>query len=171
MNAGLTEEITQVMDDLEGPLLGYAGRLLRSHDSAQDVVQDAFIRYLKYRQKKGEIANAKAWLYRVVHNLALDHIRKTRRSEQLHDQLSDVTEDAQTDCPASSFSRRDAERAAWRLLDGLSAREQKIVVLRVVEERSYKEIAEIMDLTVSNIGFILHTTMKKLSRELSRDLA
>jgi RNA polymerase sigma-70 factor (ECF subfamily) len=171
VNAGLTEEINRVMNDLEGPLLGYAGRLLRSHDAAQDVVQDAFIRYLKYRQTKGEIATPKAWLYRVVHNLALDYIRKTRRSETLHEQAGEVMKQMETICPASSFSRRDAESAAWRLLDTLSTREQRIVILRVVEERSYKEIAEIMDLTVSNVGFILHTAMKKLARDLARDLA
>ena len=68
--------------------------------------------------------------------------------------------------PYRKVARRDAESAAWDMLKKLPEREQRIVTLKVVDGKSYKEIAEIMGLTTSNVGFILHTTMKKLGQDL-----
>lgn len=163
----LSEEVTELVRSYEEQLLRYATRLLQDPDLAQDAVQDAFVRYMRFRSRSGNpIDNPKAWLYRVTHNLALDHIRKDQRhvgyKEELYHKQSDLMESG----PYRKVARRDAESAAWNMLKTLPEREQRIVTLKVVDGRSYKEIAEIMELTTSNVGFILHTTMKKLGREL-----
>ena len=63
-------------------------------------------------------------------------------------------------------ARAGAENAA-EALSRLSVRERQLVVLKVYEEKSYKEIAEITGLTVGNVGFILHTAIKKLAAMLA----
>ena len=62
----------------------------------------------------------------------------------------------------------DQALGAAEALRRLGDRERELVVLKVYEEKSYKEIAEITGLTVSNVGFILHTAMKKLATMLSK---
>ncbi len=165
----LTSEISDIVRDYQEPLLRYATRLLRNPDLAQDTVQDAFIRYLRYRSRSHEtIENPKAWLYRVTHNLALDHIRRNQRHEGMREELTFVEAQRSTKGPYKQLANRDAEATAWRLLETMPEREQQIVALKVIDGRSYKEIAEIMGLTVTNVGFILHNTMKKLGKELKK---
>jgi len=51
----------------------------------------------------------------------------------------------------------------------LSAREQQLVILKVYEEKTYKEISEITGLSAGNVGYILHHAMKKMSQVLKQD--
>ncbi len=168
----LSEEITELVHQYEEPLLRYAAGLLRSPDLAQDIVQETFIRYLQHRgRRRGQIENLKAWLYRVAHNLALDWIRKNQRREVIHTEMAHNPKATHADGPDVGAARRDAEATAWALLEKLPEREQRIIGLKVVEGKSYKEIAEIMDLTTTNVGFILHKALKKMGRKLGKSLA
>ncbi len=167
----LSNEITAVVAEHETALLRYATSLLRSPDLAQDVVQEAFIRLMRHRREgRAAIDNLKAWLYRVVHNLALDYIRKNQRHEAMQSALQKSAARRQEN-PADTAVKRDAEAKAWELLKDLPEREQKIIYLKVVERKSYKEIAAIMELTVTNVGFILHNSLKKLKGRLSDTLS
>ena len=58
--------------------------------------------------------------------------------------------------------RKDDVALARSLFESLNEREREIVILKMEHDKSYKEIAEIMNLTVSNVGFILHGALKKL---------
>ena len=55
------------------------------------------------------------------------------------------------------------------MLDVLNDRERQIVMLKIVDELSYKEIAETMEISVSNVGFILHNSMKKMAKAMRRE--
>ena len=168
----IAAEVTALIDQHEGPLLRYATGLLRNPDLAQDMVQEAFIRFVRQRDDDGQqIDNVKAWLYRVTHNLALDHIRKNRRQEALQDEIGQRSRGEFAQGPADLVAKRDAEAKAWEMLRELPEREQRIVALKVIDQKSYQEIAEIMSLTTTNVGFILHTALKKLSRDLGQSLA
>ncbi len=168
----LADEVSQLMDEFERPLLRYCTRLLRSPELAQDAVQDVFLRYVQHRRGgQAEIKNRKAWLYRVAHNLALDHIRRNRRGEAVTEELAYVAGGDHASGPAEILARKDAEAEAWEILRELPEREQRIVLLKVVDEKSYKEIASIMGLTPTNVGFILHTAFKKLGKRLRQRLA
>ena len=84
----LADEITAVVEDYQAPLLRYAGRMLRNAVQAEDIVQGAFTKFIKHRQDSGEsIRNVQAWLYRVTHNLVLDHIRRHQRHQGHHETL------------------------------------------------------------------------------------
>ena len=62
----LADEITAVVEQYQAPLLRYAGRMLRNAVQAEDIVQDAFTKFVQYRYDSDEsIRNVQAWLYRV----------------------------------------------------------------------------------------------------------
>lgn len=172
VKAGLSEEIGGIVREFQTPLLRYAAAILRQADLAQDVVQETFVKYLRYRERDGEpIQNLKAWLYRVAHNQALDLLRKGRRSEELSEEMERTTPSDTFHSPDVSTEMRDAESAAMQTLAILSDRDRQIVLLKVMEEKSYKEIAEVMGVTPTNVGFILHTSLKKMARALEGRLA
>ncbi|MFT5126754.1 MAG: RNA polymerase sigma factor (sigma-70 family) [Rhodothermales bacterium] len=171
MDCKLSDEITALMAETEVPLLRYAIGIVKSQETAQDIVQDAFIKYLRYRREQREVENAKAWLYRVVHNLGIDYLRRRSRIVDGDDELTQASTPSQEPAPDEVLDRRDATRSAMAALDILSERDRGIVIMKVIEERSYKEIAADTGLKIGNIGFILHTAMKKLARELERQFS
>ncbi|MCJ8329743.1 MAG: RNA polymerase sigma factor [Lentisphaeria bacterium] len=161
----MSTDIKELIDLHQGELLHYAYGLVKNQDTAQDVVQDAYIKYLKQVKEKKDIANVRAWLYRVTHNNAMDHLRKFKRVSELEPEFAERIEDKQA-APDKSLEIKDASEAAVKLLGTLPEREQQIITLKVMEDKSYKEIAEIMGITSTNVGFILHSALKKLRTDL-----
>ena len=152
-----------VVAAFEGPLLRYAARLTNSAAAAEDVVQNAFVKFIRLWKgpydTSGEVS---AWLYRVVHNEAIDLVRNEARRRKLHEEHGHEAFSHPSDEPDPGDAALDAAKA----LERLSERERSLVILKVYEEKSYKEIAEITGLTVSNVGVILHGAMKKLANAL-----
>jgi len=65
-----------------------------------------------------------------------------------------------------AFRISDEAARAVKALHTLSLRDQQLVILKIYEGKSYKEISDITELTVSNVGYILHHAMKKMAKEL-----
>ena len=157
-----------VVDAYQGPLLRYAARLLGNASNAEDVVQRAFIKCAA--SWKGPLEpsdDLSAWLYRVAHNEALDLLRREQRRGFLHRRKADEDHLAGADVqapatPGGEVASDDAALAA-DALRRLSDRDRLIVTLKVYEEKSYREIADIMGITVSNVGVTLHNALKKLA--------
>lgn len=155
----------KLVDTYEGALLRYVAKLTGNPSCAEDVVQNTFIKFIRKWEKGLEISSDVAsWLYRVAHNEAVDHVRSEARIRKLHAEHGEECVARQGNDGPSEVTER-AENAA-QALSKLSDRERQLVILKVYEEKSYKEIAEITGLSVSNVGFILHTAMKKLAKML-----
>lgn len=164
------EAFETVVRHYEVPLLRYAARVLNDPDAAQDVVQDSFLRLL--RRWKGDMApdgQMTNWLYRVVHNCAVDHVRKTARRSRLHRRAAAEHEQIVAPDRGDGSNVSDRARQAAAALQTLSLRERQLVVLKIYEEKSYKEMSAITGLATGNVGYILHHAMRKLARALEGD--
>ena len=82
------ETIEQVFTALESPLLAYARRLLGDFAQAEDIVQEAF---MKLHTRFQKVLTPQPWLYRTVHNLAVDHQRRANRIVLVGDGKADQT--------------------------------------------------------------------------------
>jgi RNA polymerase sigma-70 factor (ECF subfamily) len=167
---------------LETPLLAYAMRLTRHSETAQDCVQEAFLR-LHPRLAKGEIRDPSAWLYRTVHNLAITGLRAAGNvvSFDAHDPSveGDARPRADHDrafadpalLPDAEVERLEASglaRLVFERLRRLDPRAAEVVRLKFYEELSYKEIAARTGLAVGHVGYILHHALKSLASEMNR---
>lgn len=158
-----------VVDEYQEALLRYAARLVWSHDAAQDTVQNVFIKLFKSRDVQLLPSPRLAgWLYRVTHNCAVDYIRKESRRRSLHDKQAGEQPDSAPPDRGDDFRISENAIRARRALEHLSEREQQLVILKVYEEKSYREISDITGLTIGNVGYILHHAMKKMALELKR---
>ncbi|MCK5528487.1 MAG: sigma-70 family RNA polymerase sigma factor [Kiritimatiellae bacterium] len=153
----------------EEQLLRYASRIVGGSNAAQDIVQNTFIKlFKKWTDELEPSPKLSSWLYRVAHNCAVDYIRKESRRHLLHLQHAEEIDNFIPPNRGDGFHiGEQAERAAASLRT-LTSREQQLVVLKIYEEKSYKEIGEITGLTVTNIGYILHHAMKKMAAELAK---
>ena len=158
-----------VVAEHETALLRYAARILNNPSAAQDVVQNVFIKLFRAWPKGMKPSKQlKGWLYRVTHNEAVDHIRRESRVHALHRKQA---EEAINDCPDGkqcAASVDEKREMVLQFLRKLHPREQQIVLLRLEEGLSYKEISEVTGRTEGNVGNILHHAVRKLSGMLQR---
>ena len=164
-------EFEALVEKFEAPLLRYASRILNNSRSCEDVVQTAFIKLFKALDTHTfNDAQMSSWLYRVTHNAAVDYLRKESRRTVLHKKHGDdfvLTRPTMVDPAEREIS--DAAAEAAQALNALSLRERQIVILKVYEEKTYKEISSITGYTEGNVGYILHHALKKLASEMSKN--
>ena len=159
-------KLEAIIVEFEAPLLRYAARIANNSSAAQDIVQTTFIKLCQYwRSDAHPTPQLSAWLYRVTHNAAVDYLRKESRHHALLQQHSEERQclsQPGRDGPGLS----EMARRAAKTLQILSLRERQTVILKVYEEKSYREIGEITGLSEGNVGYILHHAMKKLAAAL-----
>lgn len=155
-----SSQVEEVMALYQAPLLRYACRVLNDPAGAQDVVQDAFIRFCRTRPDTfSSEAERKSWLYRVVHNRAVDMIRKESRLKVLHEKQADVLSDQQG---RPTLNREEAMLEVQQQMNALKEDERQAVILRLQEGLSYREIASVMELPEGTVGRLLHDAVSKL---------
>jgi RNA polymerase sigma factor (sigma-70 family) len=152
--------VQRALRDYEAPLMSYAISLLGDLDRARDVVQDTFIRL--YEQEEGKVRDGmKAWLYTVCRNRAFDVLRRQRRVVEMDDEaLAEVRE--QGPGPSEQLEQREAETEVMRFLARLPANQREVIRLKFQADLSYKQISQVTGLSASNVGFLIHTGLKRL---------
>jgi len=157
--------VLEALSRYEAALLRYATSLV-GRSLAADVVQDTFLELCRAKREEvqGHVA---AWLFRVCKHRALDLGRKQRRLRSLEE--ADV-EEAPDSGPVNKLERKEAATRVGAALARLPEREREALTLKLDAGLSYKEIAEVMGLTPSNVGFILHTAVKRVQRELGGEV-
>jgi RNA polymerase sigma-70 factor (ECF subfamily) len=136
--------------------------LTRDAYDAEDVVQDACVRALKYMGSL-EGADARGWFLKIVRNAFYDWLGRNRPAEILHDENETV--DAAVDVMAVEPEQAAMRKAELRMLSdavaALPLQYREVLILRELEEMSYKEIARVADIPIG-------TVMSRLAR--ARDL-
>jgi RNA polymerase sigma-70 factor (ECF subfamily) len=159
--------VQRALKDYEGALIGYAASILRDVERARDVVQDTFVKL--YQQEPGKVAEyaLKSWLYTVCRNRSFDVLRKEKRMSVVENETMErlgVTEDD----PAEAAEREETHSEVLRFLDRLPPNQKEVIRLKFQGDMSYKEISEVTSLSVSNVGFLMHTGLKRLRQMLSQ---
>lgn len=164
------DRVTHAVQTLREPLVRYAAYLLGGDVGlGQDVAQDTFGKLLqKPPQDLDQLTDdrLKAWLFTVCRNRALDLRRKQRRMTTYSAPTLDQQQDA-TLGPADLAQKRDTLAALLRKLATLPSNQQEVIRLRFQGEMTYSQIAEVTELTRSNVGYLLHHGLKTLRTQMS----
>lgn len=160
-----TAWLRQVVADHEGRLVRYAQRLTGNLERARDIVQDTFLRLCRQEREAVE-SHLVAWLYQVCRHRALDVIGKEHRMTQLPTARAESRPGREPD-QADAVERREQFEQARTLLARLPDNQQEVIRLKVEEGLSYREIAEVLGLSVTNVGYLLHMGLKRLRHELA----
>jgi RNA polymerase sigma-70 factor (ECF subfamily) len=156
---GFSSEALEFLDSLYGAAL----RLTRNADRAQDLVQDTYLKAIRARQQFAAGTNLKAWLYTILHNTWRNRQRDGARSRVDFD--SDAVERSSegwgehrlVETPESLLLRDTLNADLQAALDGLGEMFREVVWLRDVDELSYQEIADVLEIPIG-------TVMSRLSR-------
>lgn len=154
----LEETVVELYASLRPSLLGYAYQMLGSAGDSEDLVQIAFLRLFDHLQKESAIQNLRSWLYRVVHNLAIDHIR--RRGIHELAVASWLSERSLTGNTRSTEDDLIQQQRIEQSLGILNERERHCLMLRA-EGLSYQEIGEILGISDKAVSVYLARGLKK----------
>jgi RNA polymerase sigma-70 factor, ECF subfamily len=135
----------------------------RHKETAEDLTSQTFFKALKNISSVDSNRSIHSWLYKIAHNTVLDHYRTTRRQEDIDD-CYDLSDD--TDVVGTLDNAEEVKKVKGYLHE-LTPLERDIVIMRVWQELSYKEIAEVIGKTEANSKMIFSRTLKKLRTLIS----
>jgi len=149
--------------------------VLRHQDDALDVVQDAFIKAHKYLDKFEGTSSFYTWLYRIVMNLCIDHLRKHRRVKPVELDEAKLEEGAADDTllprilggnPGRALADKEIRARIDQALGELSENHRTVIVMRELDGLSYEEMAAAMGCSKGTIMSRLFHARKNMQRRL-----
>jgi RNA polymerase sigma factor (sigma-70 family) len=161
-NAGFLE---RTFAEHAAPLTRYAARLLGDADRARDVVQDTFVKFMAQPVAAVD-GHVVEWLFTVCRHRALDVLRKEGRVSYFTAGQAERVVAAEAR-PGRNLETAETHAALLDLIGKLPPNQQEVVRLKFQSGFSYKEISRITELSVTNVGFLIHTAVAKLRNEFA----
>lgn len=155
--------IQSVLARYEQPLIRYAAHITGDIERAREVVQDTFLKLCRRESIPGTDHLA-PWLYTVCRNGALDVRRKERKMAGSDEALLQQVPVRPQFPEAVERNERLAE--VMHILDTLPPNQQEVLRLKFQGDLSYREIGQIANLSVGNVGFLIHAGLKRIREAL-----
>ncbi len=164
----LEQRVTRVYEEYRAPVYHYLAAAFGDPVEAEDITQEAFLRlFLHWSAGKSIAADSmRSWIFRVAHNLAIDRARGAKFLRELDSapylpvslELAD-----KSPTPEQTAIERERFAAVRNGLALLSKQERHCLYLRA-EGFSYREIADILGITVSSVAEFLRRAIRKMTR-------
>jgi RNA polymerase sigma-70 factor (ECF subfamily) len=172
--AARTARFARLIDRYQGPLLRYVGRVVGAEDDqTEDIVQECFLRLHKAWGGRDEppMDRVGAWLFTVAHNLTMDVIRKRKHQRDLKTELSAEVVEADAGDEQSVYgqaTQSEASAAALAALDRLPPEQKQVVLMKVLEGLTFRQIAKATGSSLGSVNYRLNKALTTLARQLKQ---
>jgi RNA polymerase sigma-70 factor (ECF subfamily) len=143
-------------------LFDFLSRTTGKPEVAEDLVQDVFVRILKYRHTYREDGCFETWLFRIARNTRADHFQRQPRVQRVDEELPDV--EAPEPGPAQQFEQGRETRRLRRALLLLRDEDRELLVLARYHHMKYERIGELFGIEVGAVKVRVHRALKELRR-------
>jgi RNA polymerase sigma-70 factor (ECF subfamily) len=160
----------QLFDLYSDGLMRFSYSILNNKELAEETVSDVFFKMWQHRKNLPRIENFKAYIFTSTRNIALNYLDKEKRERVMS--LEDIRVPLLLDeiCPETELIDKELKEAIGRAIDHLPERCKLIYSLAKIEQLRYKEIAQILDISVKTIDHQLTIAIKKIGDEIGRYL-
>jgi len=171
---GNEEAFKELVDKNQEMIINVCNGFVRDREDAMDIAQEVFIKAYNSIHKFQEKSKLSSWLYRIAVNKSLNFIRDKKRKNMLSSldllfenspEISDKIED-DSENTEESFENEEMKAALKKSVDALPKKQKVALTLNKFEELSYKEIAEVMDISVSETGVLINRAKKQLQKKM-----
>jgi RNA polymerase sigma-70 factor (ECF subfamily) len=174
-SAGHRQVLEELFDRYRFPAYRVAHRLLGNEADALDAVQEGFVKALSHLDGFQGRSSFKTWLFRVASNAALDLGRARSRRELLsldapRDEHNELAHPVIADDPAAGLQRADLRRLLQEALAQLPDAQQRTFVLHADGGLSYREVADVLEISIGTVMSRLFYARQKLRAWLSARL-
>lgn len=166
VRSGRTAALATLFERHHARLYRYCLRMTGNRSSAEDLVQETFMKMLKYKATFKDDSELVPWMFGIGRNACLAHLRRTADDRMPKRDLDGAT------MPEASFEEPDQDREGElvrRALLRLPVERREVLVLSRYEFKTYEEIAKALDCSVGAVKVRAHRAMKQL-REIYLDL-
>jgi RNA polymerase sigma factor (sigma-70 family) len=160
---GEVEMLGVLFDRYHTPLFNFYTKMTQNRTVSEDLVQDVFLRILRYRQTYRPGTVFRTWIYQIARNARLDHVRKARPEAPL-------AAEPIAPAPATDSAQQKQEaQLLQRALMQLPEDKREILILSRFQELKYEEIARLMSCEVGAVKVRVHRALRQL-RDVFREL-
>lgn len=168
--SAIEREVIELFDQHREPLLRYLLSFALRVPDSEDIVQETFLALFQHLRCGKPRQNLRAWLFRVAHNLALKkHQRSRRDASHIPESAIDV-EDSLIDPapnPEDQFAATQTRKRLMAVLQALPEQNRWCLYLRA-EGLRYREIAEVLDMSLSSVSLCLERSLAHMARAAQR---
>jgi RNA polymerase sigma-70 factor (ECF subfamily) len=158
--AGRLEAFDELVRKYQKWIFYFVIRILKRHEEADEVTQKTFIQVYHHLGEFRFKSSFKTWLTKIALNLARNHLKSlSRRFFELSDQISDPKSEEGFE---TSSSVEEGQQWLKEALEELPPIQKEVIVLRIYQELSFKEIADAMESREGNAKVNFHHGMKRL---------
>jgi RNA polymerase sigma-70 factor, ECF subfamily len=161
----IEDEIIELFDRLRDGLLRYVVSLGLGAQDAEDVIQEVFLSLFRHLRFGRSRANLRGWVFRVAHNVALKHRRRAQR-RRVHGAAAEEALENHVDPaanPEEQLAKSQQQRHLLLAVAALSEPDQLCLRLRA-EGLRYREIADVLDMSLGAVAKSLARSMERLLR-------
>ncbi len=151
------------------PLYGYLLRICAHPQTAEDLVQETFIRAYEHLEGyQGE--DVRPWLFRIAYNAYLDWYRREKRQVQTDPQMMAELNQGTAPGPEESYLFREQVNQWLRAVNSLPEKSRQVILLRDYYDFTYQDIAHILNLSLTNVKVTIFRARKKIKEVLKDEL-
>jgi RNA polymerase sigma-70 factor (ECF subfamily) len=155
--------LAAIYDAYSDELYRYAFRLVGDAARAEDLMSEAFSRFLKALERGGgPKTHLRAYLYRTTHNLAMDHLRRSKN--ELVDEEIELQPERNLRTPEQAVENKLEQELAIGLLNNLTPEQQQVILLKFFQGMDNEEVANTMEKTVGAVKALQHRALNSLRR-------
>ncbi|KPJ77892.1 MAG: hypothetical protein AMK72_01585 [Planctomycetes bacterium SM23_25] len=174
LREGDTKALDQLFRRHRNAAYGIAFRLVGSRDDALDVVQESFIHVMRGIQAFRGQSSFRTWLYRIVTHAALDYRRwRSHRQAESLDALGALEPAAagpSQQTPEEEAAERDLRKAIDEALANISEKNRAALVLYALEGMSYKDVADVLDISIGTVMSRIFNARQRLRELLASEI-
>ncbi len=162
VRAGETSLLAELFERHNRPVYGFFYRMTNSRELSEDLVQDVFLRILRYRDTYEPKTSFTAWMYGIARNAMIDQMRKRRPEASLdNDSMPEVpTRDEPMD---ERLRARQESEMLQRALGSLPADKREVLILARYQDLRYDEIGRILGCEANAVKQRVFRAVKMLS--------
>lgn len=164
VQGGEVESYALIVEAYQKPIYRYCCRLLGSRMEAEDAVQDILVKAYQHIGSYQKVASFSSWLYKIAYHHCLNLIRKRQRHLNM---LSLFQPDPPAESPEQLMDRYIFSEPLARALQRLNTEERNLLVLRIFEEQSFPEMAEILEKNTDAVKKKYRRTIIKLGKMMN----
>jgi RNA polymerase sigma-70 factor (ECF subfamily) len=159
---GKAEKMAVLFEKHHVSLFNFFMRLTGNRNISEDLVQEVFMRMLKYRSTYQGRSKFTFWMYQIARNAHIDFLRKKKNTLPLDEQWSEpITSEAS---PAEKLEGGQEVQLMRQALAQLPLKKREVLILSRYQNLKYKEIAELMDCHIGTVKAHVHRAIKELGK-------
>lgn len=175
LQQGNEQAFKQLVENYQKLVVNTCFGMVHNTEDAEDIAQEVFIEVFRSIQNFRADSKISTWLYRIAVNRSLNFIRDNKRKKWVHSiedlvkgisrQVGEI-QNINNETPVSELENSQRAKILHEAIDSLPENQKTAFTLNKYEDLSYKEISEVMNLSVSSVESLIHRAKIKLQEKL-----